>query len=167
MGLLIDGYNVLFTDMPVNLAGLDEIALCVLLSRSVWADGPITVVYDGQVKPHGPARSPVESVNLVYSGAGRSADELIISAIDADTAPRRLLVVSTDRQIQKAARRRRCQVMDSKAFVHHLAKGWRAEARHPGQQAGGEFAERLDGDEVLRWLKYFDFSSEDRPQNPE
>lgn len=167
MGLLVDGYNVLYTDMPVNLAGLDEVGLCVLLSRSIWAKGPITVVYDGKVKPHGPARSPVAAVKLVYSGPDRSADEVIISAIDADSAPRRLLVVSTDRQIQKAARRRRCQIMDSMAFVHHLAKGWRSGVDHQGQQAGGEFTKPLDGDEVQQWLKYFDISPEDRPRNQE
>lgn len=120
MPLIVDCYNLLHADMPPILAGLDEDRLCRLLDISAYPDGAITVVCDGLPKPHLPSRSPVESVALVYSGSDQSADDVIIAAIDADTAPRRLTVVSDDRQIQKAARRRRAKVVGCTALVAEL-----------------------------------------------
>jgi predicted RNA-binding protein with PIN domain len=120
MRLLIDGYNLLHTTMPSHLAGLDEAGLCGLLARSRWRGGAV-VVCDGMPKPGLAAVSPVASVELVYSGVGRSADEHIIALIEAHSAPRRLAVVSNDREIQKAARRRRCRVLTCERMIGELA----------------------------------------------
>jgi len=153
MPLLIDCYNVLYATMPPCLAGLEEAGLCHALTRSVWADDRIVVVCDGGVKPHGPARSPVAGVRLIYSGKDRSADDVMITMIGKDSAPRRLTVVSSDRQIQKAARRRRCRVVSSDQFISMLATG---HAPSLGQgSAEGDLTKPLSEGEVNRWLKQF------------
>ncbi len=120
MPLIIDCYNLLHADMPPLLAGLEEDRLCRLLDVSRYRAGAITVVCDGLPKPDLPSRSPVTSVALIYSGRDRSADDVIIAMIDADSAPRRLVVVSDDREIQKAARRRRAKAVGCGAFVGEL-----------------------------------------------
>ncbi len=159
MPLVVDCYNVLHTDMPAALAGLDESRLCRLLARTAWAGDGIVVVCDGSVKPHGPSHSPVPTVDLRYSGRGQSADDVITQMIRTSSAPRRLTVVSSDRQIQKAARRRRCRVIGRVEFVRLLAA------------AGGVFGEpthrgKLDGPltqlEVQQWLKRFGMDSDDQ-----
>jgi hypothetical protein len=124
MSLIVDCYNVPHAPMPPMLAGLDEGGLCVALARSRWAERPMTVVADGRPKPLGVAESPVDGVELLYAGlvpgGHRDADGLIISLINAHSAPRRLTVVSSDRQIRAAARRRRAKDLDSDTFIERL-----------------------------------------------
>ncbi len=104
MPLLIDCYNVLHQPMPPSLAGLDEGGLCLALARSRWARTPAKVICDGMVKPSMASASPVEGIDLIYSGRGKSADSLIIELIEADSAPRRLVVVSSDQRDPKSRR---------------------------------------------------------------
>lgn len=152
MGLVIDGYNLLHAPMPPSLAGLEEDRLCRLLARGPWR-GRVVVVCDGQPKPFAPA-SPVPEVELLYSG-GRSADEVIEELIARDTAPRRLTVVSTDRQVQKAAKRRRCAAMTSEQFVTILT---RLAATATPARPDRPVIDKLPRDEVQRWLDEFGIS---------
>jgi predicted RNA-binding protein with PIN domain len=155
MPLLIDCYNVLHANMPPALAGLDEAGLCRAIAHSAWAGHGAKVVCDGKVKPGGPSESPVEGVELIFAGKGKSADDVILDLIDADTAPRRLVVVSSDREIQKAARRRRCKVLTSEQFVHTLA------SRGGGGAAEPRRTSPLNESEVGRWLEEFGFEDEE------
>lgn len=160
MPLILDCYNVLHATMPPSLAGLDEAGLCRVLSRSRWAGEAVALVCDGLPKALRRIESPVSGVEIVYAGHGRSADDLIIAMIDADTAPRRLVVVSSDRQIQKAARRRRAIALSSDRFIATLA----ADGPLPRTgDAGGARpsddkpdARHMDDDELARWLRTFD-----------
>jgi predicted RNA-binding protein with PIN domain len=162
VALIVDCYNVLRTTMPPALAGLDEAGLCRALARSAWAGQRITVVCDGAPKPH--ARdSPVPEVELVYAGRGESADDLIAGLIEADSAPRRLTVVSSDRAIQKAAKRRRAAAMSSEELIHVLASGAGAPGTRYGPSTGGRInrGKPLEAPEVDRWLEEFGFDPEE------
>ncbi|MEO0963716.1 MAG: NYN domain-containing protein [Planctomycetota bacterium] len=150
--LLIDAYNVLHATMPAVLAGLDEAGLCVALKRSAYRLHRAVVVCDGRVKPLGPDASPVDGVDLVYSGSVRSADDVIIERIEGSDAPRRLIVVSTDRQIRAAARKRRCVSVTSDAFVARLAETL---DRRPPPPRDAKPQGRLSDDQVQRWLRHF------------
>lgn len=153
MALLIDCYNLLHAAMPPSLAGLDEAGLCRLLARSPWAGERIVIVCDGAPKPGIVSASPVAGVELLYAGKGRSADEEIFDRIDADHSPRRLTVVSSDREIQKAARRRRALAKSSEEFVRELAATRRSGSspEHDKPASHGKLA----SDEVDRWLDEF------------
>ena len=153
----MDCYNVLRATMPPVLAGLDEAGLCRALSRLARdgaVKGPMTVVCDGVVKPLGLTRSPVDEVELIYSGKKKSADDVIIEMIEADTAPRRLLVVSSDREIMKAARRRKATAVSAAEFIRMLAAP-RAKGGASGKRTGV-----LDEAEVERWLHEFGVNDE-------
>lgn len=154
MPLIIDCNNLLYVSMPETLAGLDEAGLCRLLASSPWCGQRIVVVCDGTANQQRPDKSPFEQVELVYSGR-RVADDVIIEMIDADTAPRRLTIVSTDRVIRRAARRRRAQVMTSEQFVSQLLKMTYtrrpAGPRQTHKHATGSMSEQ----EVQQWLDEF------------
>lgn len=160
MPILIDCYNLLHAPMPPVLAGLDEVRLCELLARTPWAKSRAVVVCDGAPKPLGLVESPVDDVELVYSGPNRTADDVIRQLIVDDSAPKRLIVVSDDREIQKAARRRRARVWPCGTFVHELLKvigGGGAPPASPRKQQ-----QAMSDDEVDRWLDRFGVDGDQR-----
>ncbi len=154
MPLLIDCYNLLRATMPPPLAGLDEAGLCELLARAPWAQRGCTVVCDGQPKPHSPDPGAMRArgVELVHAGPGGDADSVIIRRIDVDSAPRRLKVVTDDRAIVRAARRRRAVVWSTGQCIGKLAS---VAARplgtgpSPGKPGGGS----LTSEQVDYWMR--------------
>ena len=152
MPLFIDCYNLLHAPMPPSLAGLDEEGLCRLLAQSPWTGDRMVVVCDGMIKPGLAASSPVSQVELIYSGPHKSADDVIIELAWAYSAPRRLYVVTDDREIRKAVRRRRAQILSTGAFIRALAT-----VRPSGPSAAPIARHRpaLPPGEVDHWLKEF------------
>jgi uncharacterized protein len=165
MPILIDCYNVLHAEKPTSLAGLGEASLCGLLAASPWATGGVTVVCDGRPKPHSPDPGSVGAVVLVFSGAGRSADDVIIELIDKDTSPRRLTVVSSDRAIRRAARRRKARDLSSEDFLKRLARAARGGGGTGGAGGGGSSGKPAAGplpdEQVDRWLDWFGIDPDD------
>jgi len=133
MPVYIDCYNLLHAPKPTSLAGLDEQGLVDALARSRWAGDRIFIVCDGAPKPHDPdpLRLPA-GVELVYSGPNRTADAVVIDAIERSSAPRKAVAVSNDRAIQRAARRRRARVWSADRFLHALAADRRVAASADG-----------------------------------
>ena len=134
MRLLIDCYNLLHADMPPALAGLDERRLCGLLEGSAWdrGVGSVTVVADGGRKPGGPPPGG-GAVRVCYSGPARTADDVLIELVEAASDPRRVTVVTSDREIRRVVKRRRARVLGSDDFVRRLA----AHARRPLRERAG------------------------------
>ena len=169
--LLVDTYNVLHVTgvLPPELAGPDAVGLARLMARSRYAGRPAWLVCDGAPpgsrRSGGVIRQPapgVESVEIVYAGPGRDADSAIERLIERDSAPKRLLVVSSDRRILKAARKRRCAAMPSEAFLAHLAQ----DHARPGRSAAyPAFAldVPLDPLEIKRWRDEMNLDSVDLP----
>lgn len=161
MALLVDTYNVLHVTgvLPPDLAGLGVLELRDLILVSRFRHMPVALVCDG----HGPGVGGVDEsstasnlgVTIHYTGSRRDADTHIERAIRACTDPHRLSVVSSDRRIARAARRRRCRVMGSDAFLEALESDWRrcADRRHaPPAQA---YTIPLDPGSVQWWRDYF------------
>lgn len=111
MPYLFDGYNVYHTAgyLCHEWSHVTPYSLCAYIAedmKNLREHG--VVVFDGKqlgnsttvIKPEGHLRA-------VYSGPGKSADDLIEKMIRANTHPKLLTVVSSDRRIRKAARRRR------------------------------------------------------------
>ena len=96
------------------------------------------------------AELPIE---VCYSGL-RSADELIINFIAADTAPRRLSVVSTDHEIRGAARKRRCPSITSEKLAETLE---RAAAKPPTPHEPSEKRTGTSGEDTKDWMREFGF----------
>lgn len=165
MRLVVDGNNFLMADLPAAVAGIGEAALCRLLGRSSYAGkaGDVIVVMDGGPDPLRVSRSPVENVELRLAGHGREADDVIIELIDACSAPKRLTVVSTDRKVRAAARRRRCRSLTSEQFGHELARlvgrlnRGKTASQYAENKAPGKPPANLSQADVDRWLEEFGF----------
>jgi predicted RNA-binding protein with PIN domain len=165
MPVLVDGYNLLHaTRQYEEVADWGRQQLCRLLIE--WAQRKreeVVLVFDG-VAPSGALAEQLhgKGIGVIYSGGSRSADALIAEMIEASTAPRRLLVVSSDRQVQRAARRRRCRRVGSPVFLAGVVKalsGRRASAAEPAEKREGTAPQDVD-----RWLRQFGYDAEDEAE---
>jgi len=164
MPLLIDGNNLMHA---LRGAGADvgREGLCRLLAAFAGGRQRVRVVFDGPAPPAGLAEQ-IDRDGIAVEYAGRSsADDVLIDAIAADTAPRRLTVVSTDRVIRRAGRRRRCTIARSEDFAETLLRA--LEDRPPRRPA--EPAEKRRGltpEQSRAWLKEFGLDGEPTPEDP-
>ncbi|MDX1681522.1 MAG: NYN domain-containing protein [Phycisphaeraceae bacterium] len=150
--LLIDGYNLLHVDMPEILAGLSVERLCRLLAGRAWRDQPVMIALDGRPKPHEPSDHAFVDLTLRYS-LDKTADDLIVDQVHAHTAPRRITVVTTDRDLQRRVRRRGVSVMDSEAFVGELVRLVSTPA--PTDEKPDVPRDGLSARQTNRWLEEF------------
>lgn len=121
--LLIDAYNVLLTPgvLPLGLAGVDLPGLAHLIERSRYRKRAVVMVCDGRSKSLSEKDLHIGSARVVYAGAGGDADSVIERMLAEDSAPRRLLVVSSDRRVAKAAGRAGAGTLTSAAFLQQLS----------------------------------------------
>jgi predicted RNA-binding protein with PIN domain len=117
------------------------------MTSSHWRDQRMVLVCDGAAPPD--ADLWVSDVEVVYAGGGREADAVIEQRIAADSAPRHLVVVSNDRRIIRAARRRRAKTMSSEDFLRDVV-------RSASQRCTMDEPEKPAGDsEVNHWMQAF------------
>jgi len=172
MPLLIDTFNVLHTTgvLPPDLAGIDVLGLIGLLQQSRYANDRITLACDGSPHTTGQDTASAGSVDeldgftIRHSGPVKTADDLIIELIKLNTAPRRLVVVSSDHQILRAARKRRCKVFSSPEFLQQLAD----DARLP-RPSGTRFPKprtAMTDQQVASWMSIFKLNAA-APEMPE
>ena len=119
--IIIDGYNVIRQSGP--LIDLEAIALeegrkglIQLLAAYKKSKGhAITVIFDGwQSDNIGTSREKVQGIDIIYSGRGEKADEIIKRMVDH--MGDKVLVVTSDREIVKHAERRGAVVIPSNEF---------------------------------------------------
>lgn len=163
MAILIDGYNLMHAagilGRGVGPGGLERSRLALLnfVAESVPADelAMTTIVFDARQAPAGlPRRLVHRGMAVFFAAAYESADEQIEELIQADSAPRRLVVVSSDHRVQRAARRRRAKAIDSDRWYTDMIRQ-RSAAHAPAQSAPLKPAEPRDS-EVEYWLRQFD-----------
>ena len=124
------------------------------------------VVFDATKPPKGrPSSFLVEGVSVCFATEHAEADDLLEEMIASHTAPRNLMVVSSDHRVQAAAKRRGCGFCDSHTWLDDLLDGKVASACKSNQQAeqgrAGDGAEKpnrvVSEEQVDAWLKEFGF----------
>jgi hypothetical protein len=166
MALIIDGYNLLHASGilghgigPGSLQR-SRLALLNFVAESIEGkDLPATtIVFDARQAPPGlPRRLAHRGMTVLFASNYETADELIEELISVDSAPRRLVVVSSDHRVQRAARRRRAKAVDSDRWYAETRRD-RA-AGHPSLPALLKPAETASSD-VEFWLRQFDDESD-------
>lgn len=149
MLLLIDTYNVLHVVgvLPPEIAGLDASGLASMLIRSRWRNDECRLMCDGT--PKGSPAPESERVRICYAGPGGSADDAIAECVAESSSPRRITVVSNDREVQREARRRRCRVMSAETFLTQLVEDREKSAKgiqnlEPPSQSVQEWVEEFE-----------------------
>ncbi len=129
MSLLIDGYNLLgavgIIGRGVGPGSLERSRLALLNFLAESLDlkeiPQTTVVFDAHNPPPGlPLVTKHRGLTVRFASQYDDADSLIEELIRADSAPRRLTVVSSDHRLQRAARRRRAAATDSDVWYEQL-----------------------------------------------
>ena len=172
--LLIDGYNVV---APVAPPKRDPDGRWLqrermkLIGRLVdhltdFQRQNTCVVFDAAKPPEGrPSSFLVEGISVCFAVEHAEADDLLEEMIAAHTAPRNLMVVSSDHRVQAAAKRRGCRCCESQSWLDDLLDGKVASDcksnQRRGQGRGGNGVEKptsvVSERQVDAWLKEFGF----------
>jgi predicted RNA-binding protein with PIN domain len=118
-----------------------------------------TVVFDASEAPWGVARQQQHrGITVMFASRDEDADTVIERLIAADSAPKRLTVVSSDHRLQRAAKRRKATAQDSDVWFAQLLRD-RAARSKPSSTADLPKPEGpLTTGEVSQWLREFGYS---------
>jgi predicted RNA-binding protein with PIN domain len=101
--VLVDGYNVTKHPQGFPERGLEDqrtllVDLCRRLARRFGAE--VTVVFDGGTVGPIPTRLPLGPVEVVFTDAGRTADDEIVARANAAPPERPVVVVTSDNELR-------------------------------------------------------------------
>jgi uncharacterized protein len=174
MSLLIDGYNLLHASgilaRGVGPGTLERArgALLNFLAESLTPEeiSHTTVVFDATHAPKGLQRtSEHRGLSVRFASPGGEADDEIELLIRQDSAPRKLIVVSSDHRLQRAARRRKATAIDSDRWYGEILRRRLQQAEPPTQERPKADAPLTD-DAVAYWLKAFGDGTSDSGAQP-
>ena len=137
MAWIIDAYNALFHShlLPDAASDVGAKGLARLLHLAQLDHRGATIVADGSPKPNDRTESRTGSAQVIFSGPNSDADTIIEQLLQKHSAPRSLTVVSNDRRLIAAAKRRRANSMSSQAFMRMLGSALRrTERQHSRRQ---------------------------------
>ena len=119
--LLIDTYNVLHAieGLGPDAAELTVDSLGRLIASSRHRGEACLLICDGNQGVSGEIEG-ASGVQRRYVGAGRDADSEIERILASNSAPRRILVVSSDHRLRRAAEKRKAKWMDSPSFLARI-----------------------------------------------
>ncbi len=156
MPFIVDGYNLLWaipktghSSDPVN-----DVQLCRILGRYFELIGDSgEIVFDGIGPPNKTGFDNIRKLEVFFTGIKVDADTVIEAKVKANTAPKRLTVISSDRRLRDAARARKARTVKSEAFWSDVQKqlSRKTTFKEPQQKQLG-----LNESETEQWLKFFE-----------
>jgi predicted RNA-binding protein with PIN domain len=166
MFLIVDGYNLL--RQAEKMEGWEKLTdgmMCKMISeylRRINATGAI--VFDGIGPPNKAPFENLARLEVIFSGRRVDADSIILDKISLDSAPKGLFLVSSDRELQAAAKKRKAGFAKSQVFfatmVDELDKKRKGPQEPPQKRTG------ITEGETDEWLRTFGLSDdkEDKKQ---
>src|SRR5271166_1768358 len=167
---LIDGYNLMYAAGALDGREIRRESFYRkrrrFLSDLADALGPercreTTVVLDASTPPADfPLETVYQGLNLIFALGDENADARIETLIAAHSVPKSLTVVSSDRRIRRAARRRRARTLSADEFLDLLERFQTAE-RHDLSSQNPPTPRSLDRDsplspeEAAHWMAEF------------
>jgi predicted RNA-binding protein with PIN domain len=153
---LIDGHNLLHSIEKIEegSGGISDVQLCHIIGSYLKLTGQSgEIIFDGIGPPDKSGFDGISNLEVFFSGLGADTDTLIEDKIIANSAPRRLKIVSSDRRLRRAARARKATSIKSKAFWNNVQKqlSRKKTAKEPTAKRRG-----LSESETRQWLEIFD-----------
>ena len=156
MPVIIDGYNLLRSIQKTDeqFETLTEAGLCRTLSeylKRIRSHGHI--VFDGLGPPDKSNLGGFGNLEVYFSGPDTDADSIIEQKILDNSAPKSLLIVSTDRRLRAAAGKRKAVSIRSELFFQEVIRQLdrKKPTPEPEQKRRG-----LTDSETDRWMDLFD-----------
>jgi len=164
--LIIDGYNMLFAlggpprqyrqgELQKERERLLEL-LSMTLSRKQKFD--TTIVFDAKNSPSGiPNNETVNGIVVQFAGNEGCADQEIEDLISAHSAPRQILLVSSDHRLQRHAKKRKAKFIDSSEFLLKLLPSEDFDLDEENSHAPQKPQNRsvTHAEDVTHWLEIF------------
>ena len=156
MPIIIDGYNLLWAVQKIQGdSSVDDVGLCKILGeyfRLIGDSGEI--VFDGTGPPDKSCFYNTNNMEIFFVGVRTDADTVIEDKIVVNSAPKRLRVVSSDKRLIVAARKRKAVSVKSELFWGEVCKQLNRKKGivEPSAKRGG-----LSETETDRWLNEFGF----------
>lgn len=158
--IIIDGHNLLWAvhKLDPESEPIDDLWLCKLLDRYLrQSDLKGHIVFDGTGPPDKSGFEVIQRLDIFYAGMSTDADAVIEDKIYSDSDPRNLTVVSSDRRIRDAARRKKATSLKCDVF-------WKDVMRHLKQRhkpVEPDYKRRgMTEGEANQWMRFFGFDEE-------
>lgn len=156
MPFIVDGYNLLHLIQKASedYGAITDVQLCRIIGeylKQINETGE--VIFDGTGPREKGGFDNISNLEVFFSGLRSDADTIIEDKITASTAPRRLTIVSSDRRLRIAARKRKATVVKSQVFWDNVQKqlSRKGKVKEPRAKREG-----LNEGETELWLKIFD-----------
>jgi predicted RNA-binding protein with PIN domain len=162
---LIDGYNVLFglssslsSGKPSLLKKQRDRFISQLAAYFEGLPIHVTLVFDSQKGAEESDLAPhhFRHLEIIYTHRGLSADAYILSALTASRAPRRCVVITSDRELASQARCLGARVEGREQLLGLIARRGRPS---PHYESGGEIVESRT--QIERLVKIFKMRLQD------
>jgi predicted RNA-binding protein with PIN domain len=155
MPFIIDGYNLLHSIHKANedSDAISDAQLCRIVDIFLTQTSQKgEIIFDGAGPPDKNRFDNMRKLEVFFAGVGRDADTVIECKIKASTAPKGLTVVSSDRKLRDAARRRKATVVKSEVFWDNLQRqlSRKKTSHEPAAKRRG-----LSEGETDQWLRIF------------
>ena len=152
---IIDGHNLLHSihKEDPHSGPIRDVQLCWIVGRylkQISQTGEI--IFDGTGPRDKSGFDNISNLEVFFAGLGTDADTVIEDKIGANTAPRRLTIVSSDRRLRKAARARKAISVKSEVFWNNIQKqlSRKKTTKEPAAKRRG-----ISDGETKQWLEYF------------
>jgi len=152
---IIDGHNLLYSIQKADEGSesISDVQLCRIVGRYLKLIGEKgEIIFDGTGPRDKSGFDNISNLEVFFSGLGTDTDTIIEDKIRANTAPKRLTIVSSDRRLRKAAQARKAMAVKSEVFWNNLQKqlSRRKGIREPAAKRQG-----LSDSETKQWLEFF------------
>ncbi|MCE5186811.1 MAG: NYN domain-containing protein [Planctomycetaceae bacterium] len=157
MPYLFDGYNLLrMLQKMEEFASFTDVQMCRALSdylKAVRDHGH--VIFDGIGPSDKSAFGGMPCLEVLFSGDKTDADSVIEQKIQDNTAPKSLVVISSDRRVQASAAKRKAAPVRADVFWQKLLSQLEKERKRPAPEP---FQKRhgLTDHETDLWLRRFE-----------
>jgi len=154
--LIVDGYNLLraVQNLLEQSSDISDVQLCRLIDEYLYRTKKRgQIVFDGVGPRDKTGFNNLRNLEVVFSGTNHEADDVIEKLILENTAPRNLIVVSSDRRIKTAANKRKATAVDCVDFWTEVIKQLEKKKKRQAEPQGKFYG--ITEAETEYWLREF------------